>query len=293
MKNLLDINDLNLKDIIDILNYSISLEKNFEPILNNKCIGLIFEKNSTRTRLSFQVGITQLNGNFIDIRLDELNLSRFETFEDTFEVMNRYLDAIVFRTTNHKKLIIAGKYFNKPIINALSDFAHPCQAISDLYTLKKHFGRINNLEIIWFGDINNVLLSFAQVSNLFDDINITVFTDPQIYNEKKNYFNEIKCIKFFFDVDEKILQKADCVMTDVFISMNDDNNDKEIKLKNFQVNSQIMSITKNETIFMHCLPAKLDSEVTKDVIKGPKSIVLQQAENRLHSQRGILKWLDI
>ena len=138
MKNLLNVSDLSKNEFLQILEYSSHLEKNLDNCLKNKNIGLIFEKNSTRTRLSFQVGIKQLKGNYIEINLNQLNLNRFESFEDTFEIMSCYLDCLVFRTTDHKKLEIAKNYFNKPIINALSDISHPCQAISDIYTLQQH-----------------------------------------------------------------------------------------------------------------------------------------------------------
>ena len=140
MKKLLNISDLSKDDFEEIIKFSYSIKPNTENCLKNKNIGLIFEKNSTRTRLSFQVGINQLKGKFIDIKLEELNLQRVESFEDTFEIMSCYLDALVFRTTNHKKLELASKYFNKPIINALSDISHPCQAISDIY-FKRAFSK--------------------------------------------------------------------------------------------------------------------------------------------------------
>ena len=180
MKKLLNISDLNQKDFFQIIDYAEFLTNKNENLLSNKNIGLIFEKNSTRTRLSFQVGINQLNGNYIDIRFDELNLNRFESYEDTFEVMSCYLDYIVFRTTDHKKLDLAYKFFKKPIINALSDISHPCQAISDIYTLKENFGTIDNLNIVWMGDMNNVLFSLLEVIGFTKNTKIDVFTDRKI-----------------------------------------------------------------------------------------------------------------
>lgn len=291
MNKLLNISDLSKVDFHQILEHAHQLSLNTEPILKNKNIGLIFEKNSTRTRLSFQVGIKQLSGNYIDIRFEDLNLTRFETFEDTFEVMSCYLDAIVFRTTDHKKLDLAYKFFKKPIINALSDISHPCQAISDIFTIKEHFGRLNDIKIVWMGDINNVLISLIETLKFLDNITIDVFTNQSILNEyKKNIIDNR--LKFHFDIDDNVLNSADCIMTDVFTSMND-KEDKEPLLKQFQVNNKIMSKMSNKAVFMHCLPAKIDSEVTEDVIKGNQSIVLKQAKNRMVSQRGILKWLNI
>ena len=290
MKKLLNISDLNQNDFDEIINYAESLSN--DNLLTNKNIGLIFEKNSTRTRLSFQVGINQLNGNYIDVRFEELNLNRFESYEDTFEVMSCYLDYLVFRTTDHKKLELAYKFFKKPIINALSDISHPCQAISDMYTLKERFGTLNNLNIIWMGDMNNVLFSLIEVIGFTKNTKVDVFTDEKIFMKSKDIFNINENINFHFEINESIISKGNCIMTDVFTSMND-KEDKENLLSKFQVNDQIMSLTNEKSVFMHCLPAKIGSEVSEDVIKGEKSIVLAQARNRLIAQKGILKWLSI
>jgi ornithine carbamoyltransferase len=292
MKSLLNISDLNQNDFDNILQFADDLNNKTEQILTNKNIGLIFEKNSTRTRLSFQVGINQLDGNYIDVRFEELNLNRFESYEDTFEVMSCYLDYLVFRTTDHKKLDLAHKFFNKPIINALSDLSHPCQAISDLYTLKENFGSINNLNIVWMGDMNNVLFSLLEAICFTKNTKVDVFTDEAIYSNNKDSFNLNKKINFHFNINEEIIAKANCIMTDVFTSMND-KEDKENLLSKFQVNENIMSLTDKKSVFMHCLPAKIGSEVSEGVIKGEKSIVLAQARNRLVAQKGILKWLSI
>ena len=292
MKKLLNISDINKDDFDEIINYAQILNKKLDTSLTNKNTGLIFEKISTRTRLSFQVGINQLLGNYIDIRLEELNLNRFESYEDTFEIMSCYLDYLVFRTTDHKKLDLAYKYFKKPIINALSNLSHPCQAISDIYTLKETFGTIDELNIVWMGDMNNVLFSFLEVIAFTKNTKVDIFTDKKIYLQNKDNFYLNENINFHFEINESIISKANCVMTDVFTSMND-KEDKENLLSKFQVNDKIMSMTNEKSVFMHCLPAKIGSEVTENVIKGKKSIVLTQAKNRLVAQRGILKWLSI
>tara|TARA_B100000886_G_scaffold340308_1_gene309090 strand:- start:101 stop:979 length:879 start_codon:yes stop_codon:yes gene_type:complete len=291
MKKLLNVSDISSSDLKNILKYSSDLDKKNDNTLENKHIGLIFEKNSTRTRLSFQVGIKQLEGNYIDIKFDELNLNRFESFEDTFEIISCYLDCLIFRTTDHKKLEIAYRYFNKPIINALSDMSHPCQAISDIYTLKEKFGTIDNLNIVWMGDMNNVLYSFLEVINFTKNTKVDVFTNENIFLQNKDNFNFHEKTNFHFEINKHIISSADCIMTDVFTSMND-KEDKEKLLSKFQVNDNIMSLTDDKSVFMHCLPAKIGSEVTEEVIKGKKSIVLSQARNRLVAQKGILKWLN-
>ena len=291
-KKLLNINDINYEDFETILSYSSELSKNKSDILKNKNIGLIFEKNSTRTRLSFQVGINQLQGKYIDIKLEELNLQRVESFEDTFEVMSLYLDALVFRTTSHEKLKLASKYFKKPIINALSDISHPCQAISDIYTLKEHFQKEDGFKIVWCGDLNNVLFSLLESMKYLTSSKIDIFTDKKIYEKNYENFLNLDNISYHFEIDDKILGSADCVMTDVFNSMND-KEDKETLLKKFMVNQELMKKTSDKAVFMHCLPAKIGSEVSNDVLKGSKSIVLKQAKNRLVAQRGIMKWLEL
>ena len=292
MKKLLNISDLTQSDFDKIINFTDDLKNKNEKVLTNKNIGLIFEKNSTRTRLSFQVGINQLDGKYIDVRFDELNLNRFESYEDTFEVMSCYLDYLVFRTTNHNKLELAYKYFKKPIINALSNLSHPCQAISDIYTLKENFGTFDNLNIVWMGDMNNVLYSLLEVIKFTNNTKVDVFTNEKIFLTNKSNFDITKNINFHFEINEKIISKAHCLMTDVFTSMNDKEN-KENLLSKFQINNKILSLSNEKSVFMHCLPAKIGSEVTEDVIKGKKSIVLTQAKNRLVAQKGILKWLNI
>ena len=292
MKNLLNISDLSKDDFNSILSFASSIKPNIEDCLKNKNIGLIFEKNSTRTRLSFQVGINQLQGKYIDIKLEELNLQRVESFEDTFEVMSLYLDALVFRTTSHEKLKLASKYFKKPIINALSDISHPCQAISDIYTLKEHFKKEDDFKIVWCGDLNNVLFSLLESMTYLTSSKIDIFTDKKIYEKNYENFLNLDNISYHFEIDDKILGSADCVMTDVFNSMND-KEDKETLLKKFKVDQELMKKTSDKAVFMHCLPAKIDSEVSNDVLKGSKSIVLKQAKNRLVAQRGIMKWLEL
>ena len=170
--------------------------------------------------------------------------------------------------------------------------SHPCQAISDIYTLKEKFGTIDNLNIVWMGDMNNVLFSLIEVINFTKNTKVDVFTDEQIYLRNKINFNLNENINFHFNINEGVIAKANCIMTDVFTSMND-KQDKENLLCKFQVNGDIMSLTDDKSVFMHCLPAKIGSEVTEDVIKGEKSIVLAQARNRLVAQKGILKWLRI
>ena len=284
MINFLNISDLNRIDILKILNSNVA-----SKTLNNKSIGLLFEKHSTRTRLSFNVGVSKLGGNPIDIKFEELNISRYESFEDTFLAMNCYLDGLIFRTDNHKKFLQASKYFKQPIINALSDISHPCQSISDLLTIREHFGSLD-CNTLWMGDMNNVCYSLVESANLFQEINLIICSPLSISSKKKWSMNSnISIVENLNDVD---LKKVKCVMTDVFISMNDeDNNSKLSLLKPYCVTNDIMSKTANNSIFMHCLPAKIGFEVEEEVFRSSKSIVWRQAYNRLIAQQKLLQFI--
>ena len=293
-KKLLNISDLTRIDFDTILDYSNYLINKDSVELKGKSIGLLFEKYSTRTRISFQVGIKQLGGNPIDLRFEDLNIQRVESFEDTFKIFGCYLDALVFRTTTHERLINAHKHFQKPLINALSDISHPCQIISDFYTIKDRFSSFENISISWFGDMNNVLFSYFEAAKLYPEITINVFTDESIYLKNINNFPQLLNVNFYFEINESIIKNSNCIMTDVFTSMNDlDSDDKDKLLSKFQVNNELMSFTNDSCIFMHCLPANIGSEVTQDVLDSNKSVTLEQAKNRLIAQKGILKWLNI
>ena len=284
IKNFFNISDLSKKQICSILN---SDKKTKD--LHNKSIGLLFEKYSTRTRLSFAAGISSLGGNCIDIKFDELNISRDESFEDTFRAMDCYLDGLIYRTNDHKKLIQASKYFNKPIINALSDQSHPCQILSDLFTLQEIFGSLK-CHILWMGDMNNVCFSLVEAVNLIEDLKLTICTPEKISNQKNWPFNSnILVVNRIEDVDLKLVN---CVMTDVFISMNDeDSREKILLLKPYTVDNDLMLKTATNSIFMHCLPAKVGLEVSEDIFRGPKSIVWKQAYNRMVSQKKLLQFI--
>ena len=283
-KNFFHISSLSKKEINTILNIQASPNK-----LEGKNIGLLFEKYSTRTRLSFFVGIQNMGGKCVDLRFSELNFSRQESFEDTFRAFNCYLDGLIYRTTDHQKLITASHYFEKPIINALSDVSHPCQTLSDLLTLKEHFGSLD-VHILWMGDMNNVTFSLVEAANLIEEISLTICTPEQIsspINWKMN--SNIKIVSNLESVD---LGRVNCVMTDVFISMNDeDSEDKISLLKPYCVTSELMAKTAPDSIFMHCLPAKVGLEVSEEVFRSSKSIVWRQAYNRMVAQQKLLQFI--
>lgn len=285
INNFFDINDLSKSLLEDII-----FDKVQDSKLNNKNIGCLYEKPSTRTRLSFTTGINQLGGKSIDIRFEELNFSRQESFEDTFKALGCYLDGLIYRTASHDRLISGSKYMNKPVINALSEKSHPCQILADLITLYEKFNSLE-LEISWFGDINNVLFSLVEASNILGTIKLNIFSHSSLI-KKINWKlgNNI----FLFDyIDQEKISNSNCIMTDVFLSMNDEDDEMKIDLlKNFQVNNDIMKLTKDNCVFMHCLPAKVGIEVTKEVIESRKSIIWKQAYNRLPAQIRLMKCIN-
>ena len=284
IKNFFQISDLSKDDIIEILNIKVSLNK-----LSNKNIGLLFEKYSTRTRLSFSVGINNLGGNFVDLKLSELNISRKESFEDTLRAFNCYLDGLIFRTTDHKKLINAAQFFEKPIINALSDVSHPCQIISDLLTIKEQLGSLD-VHILWMGDMNNVTYSLVEAANLFSQIRLTICCPVQISSKIQWKMNSN--IKVLSNLESIDLSQVNCVMTDVFISMNDEDSDEKISLlQPYCVTSELMAKTASDSIFMHCLPANVGFEVSDEVFRSSKSIVWKQAYNRMVAQQKLLQFI--
>lgn len=284
IKNLFNISDLTKENVSKILN----INEN-SKCLENKNIGLLFEKYSTRTRLSFIVGISNLGGNGVNIRFEELNISRDESFEDTFRAMDCYLDGLVYRTNDHQKLIKASSYFKKPIINALSDMSHPCQILSDLLTLQEHFGSLK-CHILWMGDMNNVCYSLFEAANLISDLRLTICTPETIRIQNDWPINSnISIVHSLKNLD---LKSVNCVMTDVFISMNDDdNNEKALMLKPYGVTEDLMSKTADNSVFMHCLPAKVGLEVSENVFRGERSIVWRQAYNRMVAQKKLLQFI--
>ncbi len=284
MKNFFNISDINKKDLIDLINL-----KNNSKTLQNKSIGMIFEKPSTRTRLSFSVAIAQLGGQKIDIKFEELNISRSESFEDTFRALDCYLDGLIYRTTDNNRLIESSNFFEKPIINALSDISHPCQILSDLLTLKEKFGSLD-VNILWMGDMNNVTYSLVEAANLIDEIKLNICTPKQISSSINWIMNSnIEVVSSLESID---LGKINCVMTDVFISMNDKDSEEKISLlKPYCVTTELMAKTASDSIFMHCLPAKVGLEVTEEVFRSPKSIVWRQAYNRMVAQKKLLQFI--
>jgi len=293
-KDLLTLDELSDGEIKKIIDLAIKLKKNNrrgkdKPLLNNKTLAMIFEKPSTRTRISFDTGMYQLGGHSIYLSSNELQLSRGESLEDTAKTMSRYVDLIMARVYDHKTLEILSKNASVPVINGLSDSFHPCQILADLMTIKEKKKKLKGLKIAWIGDGNNVCNSLIY-GCAKTKIKITIAT-PNGFEPDMNIVRKCKKYTDVTITNEPTLavKDADIVMTDTFVSIHTKNPEQSRKfLPKFQVNSSLMKKAKNNALFMHCLPAKRTHEVSEDVIDGPQSIVWDQAENRLHVQKALM-----
>jgi ornithine carbamoyltransferase len=263
-----------------------------DPPLAGKMLAMIFDKPSTRTRVSFDVAMRQLGGDTIVLTGQEMQLGRGETIADTARVLSRYVDAIVIRTLDHETVIELAEHATVPVINGLTRRSHPCQVLADVMTFEEHRGPIRGKTVAWSGDANNVLASWMHAAQRFDfQLNIAT---PSELAPKKWLMDWVKTsgapIRVGCDPDEAVTG-ADCVVTDTWISMGDRNGSRRHNLlRPYQVNTALMAKAKPDALFMHCLPAHRGEEVTDDVIDGPRSVVFEEAENRLHAQKGILAW---
>ena len=257
-----------------------------------KVLAMIFDKPSTRTRVSFEVAMRQLGGETTVLTGQEMQLGRGETIGDTARVLSRYVDAIMIRTLDHGMLVELAHHATVPVINGLTRRSHPCQVMADVMTFEEHRGAIRGRKVAWTGDANNVMASWMHAARQFE-FELAVAT-PDELAPKKPLLDWVKAsgadIRFGHDA-ECAVEDADCVVTDTWVSMGDrDGERRHNLLKPYQVNARLMAKAKPGAIFMHCLPAHRGDEVTDDVIDGPQSVVFDEAENRLHAQKGILVW---
>ena len=293
MKHFLNISDFNLSELRKILKFAKKLKKNnnkYSDFLKNKSLGMIFEKQSTRTRLSFSIGMQKLGGNVIEVDNNQIGFGLRESKEDILKTMSQYLDVIAIRNDDHKQLIELASLNVLPIINGLSNYSHPCQILSDIFTIEENVGDIKNITITWMGDFNNVLISLIEAAEIFQ-FKLNICTPEYPINKENFKYNKLKFSFFYKDINLG-LKNSDCVMTDTWISMGEKNSViKKNKLKKFKVNSEIMKKAKKKAIFMHCLPAHRGEEVTDSVIDSNQSIVWQQAKNRMYVQQSILYYL--
>jgi len=292
--DILTLNELESKEINNIIDLAIDLKKQQKkgkekPLLQNKTLAMIFEKPSTRTRVSFETGMFQLGGYALTLSPNDLQLSRGESIEDTAKTLSRYVNVIMARVYDHKSLQSLAKNSSIPVINGLSNSFHPCQILADFMTIKEHKKNLKKIKIAWIGDGNNVcnsLILGCTKLNIKLSVAVPNGYEPDFDVVKNGKDAEILEIT---DNPEVAVKDADVVMTDTFVSIHNTNSDRIKKfLPKFQVNQSLMNNAKKDAIFMHCLPAKRDQEVTSDVIDGSQSVIWDEAENRLHVQKALL-----
>jgi len=298
-KDLLTVDEISSKEFLELIDFSIKLKKENKmgkgkPLLENKTLAMLFEKPSTRTRVSFETGMKQLGGHTIILSLNEMQHSRGESVGDTAKTLSGYVDGIVARVYEHSFIEDLAKHATVPVINGLSNSYHPCQTLADFMTIKEYKKKFKDLKIAWIGDGNNVCNSLIfGCSKTQTDIVIATPKGFEPNPEVVKKASEKTTIDLTTD-PESAVKDADIVMTDTFTSIHTSDPKRTEKfLPAFQVNESLMEKAKNDAIFMHCLPAKRDQEVTSAVIDGSQSVVWDQAENRLHSQKALLLSLGI
>lgn len=296
MKKLLSVCDIQ-KEVKNILELAEKIKANEieDQPLKGKTLAMIFQKSSTRTRVSFDVGMYQLGGKALFLSSNDLQMGRGEPISDTAKVLSRFVDGIMIRAIEHSDVEELAKYSDVPVISGLTNLEHPCQVLADMLTIKEHLGEFKGKKLCFVGDCNNVSNSLLLICPMLEiDISIAV---PEKYKPNTQILNKAKKIasknnsqiKITSNLNEAI-NNADIVYTDVWVSMGDEKEASQ-RLKDFlpyQVNKTLMKKAKKNAIFMHCLPAIRGQEVTSDVIDGPQSVVFDEAENRLHAQKAIL-----
>lgn len=299
-KDLISIADLSLEEIYEIFDVAKSLKRKLytgeeHHLLKGKTLGMIFSKPSTRTRISFETGMYQLGGYAMYFNQNDLQLGKSENIHDTAKVLSRYLNGIMIRTFSHQDVIDLAKYATIPVINGLTDLMHPCQVLSDLFTILEKKNKLQGLKLAYIGDGNNVAHSLLHgCSKVGLDI---VIASPKGYEPKKEIFEEaVQFAKYMGSKVEVInepkeaVKNADIIYTDVWASMGQEKEAEERRkiFKDFQVNLELIKHAKNDYLFMHCLPAHRGEEVIDEVIDSTNSIVFDEAENRLHVQKAIM-----
>jgi len=304
MNHFLDINKTDAAALRGMIDEGISMKsaRNGRPKgapdddqpLAGRMVALIFEKPSTRTRVSFDVGVRQMGGETMILRGDEMQLGHGETIADTARVLSRYVDLIMIRTFEEQTLLEMAEYASVPVINGLTNRSHPCQIMTDIMTFEEHRGPIRGRKVVWSGDGNNVFNSFAHAAGQFG-FDLT-FTGPSPLDPEQVFLDEArsKGVNITIERDPAVaVQGADLVVTDTWVSMHDPVSARERRhnqLRGYQVNAALMAQAKPAALFMHCLPAHRDDEATSEVMDGPHSVIFDEAENRLHAQKAIMRW---
>ena len=297
-KDLLSIKDLSTKEIDFIFKLSTDLKKNkkkFSKALSGKSLALIFQKPSNRTRVSFEVGMYQLGGNSLYLAPAEINIGVRESIKDVAKTISRYVDGIVLRTYEHKNCLEMAQAATVPIINGLSDFSHPCQALADLFTIKEKLKRLRNITLAYVGDGNNVCnsLLFAAAKT---GMNISVATpkgyapDQEVIKQAEAFAKETGSQIIILEDPFVAVKGAHVIYTDVWASMGQEEeiSKRKIIFKDFQINAKLLANAASQVLVMHCLPAHRGEEITTEVMDSKNSIVFDQAENRMHVQKAIL-----
>lgn len=300
VRHMLADDDLTPEEQAEVLALAEELKDNrygngYRNLLERRSVAVLFDKTSTRTRFSFDAGITELGGNAIVVDSGSSQMGKGETFQDTGAVLSRYVTAIVWRTGAHDNLHQMAETAGVPIVNSLSDDFHPCQILADLVTIKEHKGELKGLNAVYFGDgannmANSYMLGFATAG-----VNITIAA-PEGFQPEAKFVERAQQRAELTGATVTVTDKvdatgADVVITDTWLSMGQDASEDRSALRAYQVDEKLMGTAKNDAIFLHCLPAYRGSEVTPEVIDGPQSVVFDEAENRLHAQKALLVWL--
>lgn len=298
MRHFLTLKDLSPTELSDLIQRAIVLKtmhnngEIYEP-LKNKVLAMIFEKSSTRTRVSFESAMIQFGGGSIFLSPNDTQLGRGEPIEDSARVISSMVDVVMIRTFEHEKVEQFAHYSSVPVINALTDDYHPCQLLADMQTYIEHRGSIQGKTVTWVGDGNNMCHSYINAAEQFDfKLNIAT---PKGYEPDANIVAASSAsVSLFNNVNEAVSQ-SDLIVTDVWASMGQEEEQKkrEIAFADFQVNKTVMSLANKDALFMHCLPAHRGEEVCAQVIDGPQSVVWDEAENRLHAQKALLEFLAV
>lgn len=296
MKHLLKMTDLSKEEIIDILNLADKLKyenknKIEHHILKGKTLGMIFQKSSTRTRVSFEAGIYQLGGSALFLSSSDLQIGRGEPVRDTARVLSRYLDGIMIRTFDQKEVEDLAKYGSIPVINGLTDLSHPCQVLADLMTIREFKGKFEGLKICYIGSGNNMANSLI-VGGLKVGMEVAVAC-PKNYEPNDKVMEFAKEYKDKFTITENIIAAAedsDVLFTDVWSSMGQEKESEKRKqiFKNYQINDNIMAVAKSDAMVQHCLPAHREEEITEKVFEEHANEIFEEAENRLHVQKAVM-----
>jgi len=260
--------------------------------LEGRTLAMIFDKPSTRTRVSFDVAMRQLGGGTIVLTGQEMQLGRGETIADTARVLSRYVDAIMIRTLDHEVVTELARHASVPVINGLTRRSHPCQVLADVMTFEERRGSIQGKAVAWSGDANNVLVSWMHAAERFE-FELRVATPPELAPKKwlLDWIERSGAPVRIGSDPEEAVTGAHCIVTDTWVSMGDkDGQRRHNLLRPYQINARLLARASPDALFMHCLPAHRGEEVTDDVIDGPRSVVFEEAENRLHAQKGVLTW---